>query len=177
MEGELAGARTRQEVEGTNETTSGGFPQDDPGLSAIYGGSPCCEDAGSQCCFISSRSNSRGSHGSRGLRPEISPLPGRFRIGSHSLVELADGSTPDGHTTEACQPSQRTGQDAVCIQQSERHSLRPDLATRVGGRNNRTAKPISFDTTPESSLRGPDRVATAKHIMREIKQKNNEFSP
>jgi hypothetical protein len=126
----------------------------DPGSTAIWRGSPRFEDAVSECVDISSQSGSGGSPGARRQRSEISRLPGLFRVGSNSVKGL-DCSTPDGHTTQTRQLSRRTVEDAVRIQPPEGNSLRRDIATRPGGRNDRAGRPTSFDITPGSSFWGP----------------------
>jgi hypothetical protein len=72
--------------------------QYDLGHTAIWRGSPQFEDAVSECLDVSSRNCSGYSPGSRRQRPEISRLPGLFRVGSNS-VEKLDCSTTDGHMT------------------------------------------------------------------------------
>src|SRR5882757_3363186 len=126
----------------------------DPGRTAIWRGSPRFEDAVSECLDVSSQGGSGCSPGPGRQRPEISRLPGLFTVGSNS-VERLDCSTPDGHTTQARQLSRRTVEDAVCIQPPEGNSLRTDLATREGRRNDRAGRPTSFYTTPGSSFWGP----------------------
>jgi len=172
--------RTGRSPEGTNSPrnqrgTSTRVGGDDPRRTTFWRGSPQFEDAVSERLDLSGQSGSGCSSGSGGQRPEISRLPGLFRVGSNS-VERLDCSTPDGHTTQADQLSRRTVEDAVPIQPPEGNSLRTDLATRPGGRNDRAGRPTSFYTTPGSSFGDPDRVATAERKMREIKQKNREFS-
>ena len=126
----------------------------DPGCTAIWRGSPRFEDAVSECVDISSQSGPSCSPGSGRQRPEISRLPGLFRVGSNS-VEGLDCSTSNGHTTQARQLSRRTVENAVRIQSPEGSRLRTNLATRPGGRNDRVGRPTSFDTTPGSSFWGP----------------------
>jgi hypothetical protein len=126
----------------------------DPGRTAIWRGSPRFEDAVRECFDVSSQGGPSCSPGPRGQRPEISRLPGLFRVGSNS-VERLDCSTPNGHTTQTRQLSRRTVDDAVRIQSAEGNRLRTDLATRPGGRDDRAGRPTSFCTTPGSSFWGP----------------------
>jgi hypothetical protein len=70
----------------------------DPGHTAIWRGRPQFEDAVSERLDIGSQSDSGCYTGPRRQRPEISLLPGRFRIGLNS-VESLDCATQDGHMT------------------------------------------------------------------------------
>jgi len=128
--------------------------RDDPRCTTIWRGSPRFQDAVSQRPDSGGQSGSGCSLGSGRQRPEISRLPGLFRVGSNS-VERLDCSTPNGHTTQTRQLSRRAVEDAVCIQSLEGNSLRLDSATRPGGRNDRGGRPNSFYTTPGSSFWGP----------------------
>jgi hypothetical protein len=137
--------RERRSLE---ETTSSGNQRGsstragryDPGRTAIWRGSPRFEHAVSECVDVTSQS---GPGYSGRQRSEISRLPGHFRNRSNS-VERLDCSPPDGHTTQTRQLSRRTVEDAVRIQPPEGDSLRPDFATRPGGRNDRAERPTSF---------------------------------
>lgn len=84
----------------------------------------------------------------RGQKFPVSP---DFSVGSNSFQRL-DRLTPDGHKAQGCQLSRRTAKDAVCIQPPQGSSLRPDFATRLGGRSVRAGTGISFDTTPGISV-------------------------
>jgi hypothetical protein len=70
----------------------------DPRRTTIWRGSPRFQDAVSECVDVSSQSGSGCSPDPGRQRPEISRLPGLFRVGSNS-VEMLDRSTPDAHTT------------------------------------------------------------------------------
>jgi hypothetical protein len=130
--------------EGKPPTRTGGY---ELGRTAIWRASPQFKDAVSKCLNTGSQSSARGSPSSRGQTSEISPLPRHFWVGSNS-VERLDCSTPDGNTTQAHQFSRRTVEDAVHIQPQQGSSLKPDLGTRPGGRNERAGRPTSFYTTP-----------------------------
>jgi len=126
----------------------------DPRRTAVWRGSPRFEDAVSECLDVGSQGGPGCPSSPGRQRPEISRLPGLFRVGSNS-VERLDCSTQDGHTTQARQLSRRTVEDAVRIQPPEGKRLGPDLATRPGGRNDRAGRPTSFYTTAGSSFWGP----------------------
>jgi len=134
--------------------TSTGTGRHDPRLTAIRRGSLRFEDAVSECLDLGSQSSPGRPLNSRGQRPEISRLPGIFRVGLNS-VERLHCSSPDGYTTQARQLSRRTVKDAVCIQPLEGSSLKPDLATCPVGRNDRAGRHTSFYTTPGSSFWEP----------------------
>jgi len=132
-------------------TRTGGY---DPGCTTIWRGSPQFEDAVSECLDIASQSGPSCSTCSERQRSDVSRLPRHFRVGSIS-VERLDCSTSNGNTTQTRHLSRRTVQDAVRIQLPEENSLRTDLATCPGGRNDRAGRPTSFYKTPGSSFWGP----------------------
>jgi len=148
--------RSHEETTGSRNQRGAttGVGRYDLGRTAIWRGSPRFEDAVSECVDIGSQGSPGCPPGSGGQRPEISRLPGLFRIGSNS-VERLDCSTQDGHTTPTRQLSRRTVEDAVRIQSPEGSRLGPNTATRPGGRNDRVGRPTSFYTTPGSSVWGP----------------------
>jgi len=115
----------------------------DPGCTAICRGSPLFEDAVGECLDVGRQSGPGCSLGPRRQLPEISRLPGLFRVRSNS-VERLDCSTPDGHMTQARQLSRWTVEDAVCIQPPKGSRLKTDFATHPGGRNDRAGRPTSF---------------------------------
>jgi len=94
---ETSGPRNRR-----GDTT--GVGRYDPGRTTIWRGSPRFEDVASQRLDSGSQSGSGHSQGSGRQRPEISRLPGLFRVRSNS-VERLDCSTPNGHTTQTRQLS------------------------------------------------------------------------
>jgi hypothetical protein len=78
--------------------------------------------------------------------------------------------------TQTRQLSQRIVKDAVRIELPEGNSARPDLATCPGGRNNTVGRLTSFNTTPGSSIWGPQPSSHRQTEMREIQQTIQEFS-
>jgi hypothetical protein len=126
----------------------------DLGHTAIWRCSPRFEDSVSKCIDVSSQSGPSCSPGSGLQRPEISRLPGLFRIRSNS-VERLDRSTLDGNMTQARQLSRRTVAAAIHVQSPERKILRPDFPTRPEGWNDRARRPTTFYKTHGSSLWRP----------------------
>lgn len=130
-----------------------GFSSDDPRRIEIWRGSPQLEDAVNQCSHVGSQGGISCSPGSRRQRPEMSRLPGLFRVRSNSVQQL-DSFTLDEDLTLTNQLSRRTVEDAVHIQLSEGSSLRPDLATHLEERTYWAGRPTSFHATPGSSFWG-----------------------
>ena len=147
----------------SKDSTSGGGNEyttlrrslsNDPQCPTVWGGGARFEDAVCQCSHIGSPGSPHGPSDSQRHRPEISRLPGHFRVGSNSDDRL-DCATPDGHTTQAGQLPRQTIEDALSLQPPQGHSLGADLATRPRGQNDRAGIPTSVYTPPESGLWGP----------------------
>jgi len=108
----------------------------------------------SECPILSGSGSPDSPPAVQVLRTEVFRLTGLFSVRSNS-VESLDCSTLHGHMTQVRQVSRRTIEDAVRIQPPEGSSLRPDLATRLGGRNDGARRPTRFYTTARSSFWGP----------------------
>ena len=134
--------------------TTGKVGINDPGCPAIWRRSPRIEDAFSKCTDVGCLGGSGCSPGSRRQRAESSQLPRHCRVRSKT-VERLECSTPDGDKTQACQLSQRTVEDEICIYSPEGCSLRPHPATCAGQRQNMTGRPCILFTTPGSGFWGP----------------------
>jgi len=132
----------------------GGTFSDDMGCIAIWRGGPRIEDTTSQCSNFGNQSNSGCSLGSRWQRPAMSWLPRLFKVKSNSVVRL-DCSIPHSNSTEACHCTPKTVEDAVRIQPSDGRRLGTELATCLGGWNDKAERPTSIFTTPGSSYWAP----------------------
>jgi len=126
----------------------------DSGRTAIWRGGLQYENAVSECSNPGSQGRTSCAPSPGRQRPVMFRLPGLSSIGSNSAERL-HCLTQDGHTTHNPQRTRRTVEDAVCIQRPEVRSLRPDLATLPGGRNDWAGGSTRVYIAPRSSFSGP----------------------